>query len=264
MVCCSLGCWRWSHTLHWSSRQSRRWCFCCREVSSMRICCFIATDSDNLRSDGTSALHWAAHRGHAACIQALLANRADVNVVDRCITPLSYFYAHSRRCHVCVFSHDSDLYRRNGRTPLHHAVTRLCPSKYSGSEPIPIAEFTDIRFDLKHDTRETKTLNQGFDGIIACVHELIKARADVNIRDRCRAYARASCLLRCRRFFAHFCRSEGHTPLLCACNITHQGLDHPLLFRDVTFRCLVLHGADVNICNRCVMSFSFWTQNERS
>ncbi len=34
------------------------------------------------------------------------------------------------------------------------------------------------------------------------------------------------------------------------------------VFRDVTFRCLVLHGADVNICDRCVMSFALKAQNE--
>ncbi len=54
-----------------------------------------ATDGGNSRSDGTSALHWAAHRGHAACIQALLANGADVNVVDRCVNHMSVLSAAS-------------------------------------------------------------------------------------------------------------------------------------------------------------------------
>jgi hypothetical protein len=127
-------------------------------------------------SDGTCALHWAAQRGHADCIQALLASAADVNVVDRCIALLSHFHAYSHRSHVCVFGHDSDLYRSNGRTPLHHAVARFCPSEYSGNEPIPVAEFVDMRFDLEQA--------RGFDGLIACVHKLVNAGADVNIRDR--------------------------------------------------------------------------------
>ncbi len=55
-----------------------------------------------MRSDGTTALHWAAQRGHAACIQALLANGADVNVVDRCVNFTSHSIAYSHRCHVCV------------------------------------------------------------------------------------------------------------------------------------------------------------------
>jgi ankyrin repeat protein len=71
--------------------------------SSMRICCFIATDGDNLRSDGTTALHWAAQRGHAACIQALLANGADVNVVDKCVNLTSHSIAYSHSCLCALF-----------------------------------------------------------------------------------------------------------------------------------------------------------------
>jgi hypothetical protein len=33
-------------------------------------------------SCGTAAIHWAAHRGHVACIQALLRKGADKNIVD--------------------------------------------------------------------------------------------------------------------------------------------------------------------------------------
>jgi hypothetical protein len=69
---------------------------------------------------------------------------------------------------------------------------------------------------------------------------------------------------RCRQFFAHFCLSEGRTPLLCACiimNGTYYTRPY-YAFRDVTFRCLVSHGADVNICDRCVLPFALKRQKE--
>jgi ankyrin repeat protein len=82
-----LGCWSWPRKLHRRAFQSRRRYFCPRKVCSDEMVgqCGHSTDGDNLSRDGTSALYWAASRGHAACIQALLKNGADVNVLDRCV-----------------------------------------------------------------------------------------------------------------------------------------------------------------------------------
>jgi hypothetical protein len=123
---------------------------------------------NNLGSDGTSALHWAASQGHVSCIRALLMNGADVNVLDRCkacVMILFWIFFH-----IYSIIEDSDSDCSNGKTPLHHAVEHSFPEKiYTGIEPLPITNFA-------------ASIN--FQSLLVSVGELVDARADVNICDR--------------------------------------------------------------------------------
>ncbi len=62
-------------------------------------------------SEGRTAVYWAVHYNHAACVEALVRMKADVNMRDECADLAS----------CCVCKVDVECFCRTGQSPLETA-----------------------------------------------------------------------------------------------------------------------------------------------
>ncbi len=114
------------------------------DVDRVRALLDTGTDVDSRFGDGTTALHWAAHRDHLALVELLLAAGANPNAIDdHGVTALSLACINGSGAVVqrlLEASADPNIARTNGETPLMTAarvgnieVVRLLVS--AGADP---------------------------------------------------------------------------------------------------------------------------------